>query len=245
MPDTTNVPAPLHGKVAIITGASSGLGRSTAAALSTAGAYTVLIARRAEPLQQLAQTLHNSVPIPGDAADPATAQQACEAALRTFGGIDILVNNAGIGNYKTFAETTLQDFDTMMHTNVRSGFVFSQAVLPTLLQQRSGNIVFVSSVAGLVGVSNESIYCASKFAQVGFGQALAEELHPYGIKVTVLCPGGIKTEFAVGNGRTEQSVQDSTMMNPDDTAASILFAVTQPANVRVTQMTVRHMGKQK
>jgi NADP-dependent 3-hydroxy acid dehydrogenase YdfG len=243
MPDTTNTP--LHGKVAIITGASSGLGNSTATALAAAGAHTVLVARRAEPLHQLAQTLPNSIAIPGDAADPATAQRACEAALTQHGRIDILVNNAGIGKYKSFAETTLQDFDTMMHTNVRSGFVFSQAVLPTLLQQRSGNIVFVSSVAGLAGVANETVYCASKFAQVGFGQALAEELHPYGIKVTVLCPGGIKTEFAVGNGRTEESVQQSTMMNPDHTAASILFAVTQPANVRITQMTVRHMGKQK
>ncbi len=245
MPDTTNIPAPLHGKVAIITGASSGLGRSTAALLAAAGAHTVLVARRAEPLQQLAQSLEHSIAIPGDAADPATAQQACEAAIRNFGRIDILINNAGIGNYKPFTETTLEDFDTMMHSNLRSGFVFSHAVLPTFVQQRSGNIVFVSSVAGLAGVANESIYCASKFAQVGLGQALAEELHPYGIKVTVLCPGGIKTDFAVGHGRTEQSVQQSTMMNPDDAAASILFAVSQPTNVRITQMTVRHMGKQK
>ena len=245
MAQPPNVAAPLRGKVAIITGASSGLGRSTATLLAEAGAHIVLVARRAEPLQQLAQTLPGSIAIPGDAADPATATRACDAALRTFGRIDILVNNAGIGNYKPFSDTTLDEFDTMMHTNLRSGFVFSQAVLPSLLQQRSGSIVFVSSVAGLAGVANESIYCASKFAQVGLGQALAEELHPFGIKVTVLCPGGIKSDFAIGHGRTEESIQQSTMMNPDDTAASILFAVTQPSNVRITQMTVRHMGKQK
>lgn len=236
------------GRVAIITGASSGLGKATARRLADAEMKLVITARRADKLEELAAEINGRggtcLPLAGDAAELLIAERCLALALEQFGRIDVLVNNAGIGMYKQFVDSSLEDFDMVMRANVRSGFVFSRCVAPHLVAQRSGDIVFVSSVAGLMGTSNESVYCASKFAQVGLAQALAEELHPFGVKVCVLCPGGMKTEFALGQGRTPDSIAQSTMMDPEETAAAVLFACTQPPNVRVTQMTVRHMGRQ-
>ncbi len=244
---TTNEAAQA-GRVAIITGASSGLGRATARRLADAQMKVVITARRADRLAELAGEIEafggTCLRVAGDAADPHVAAECLELAMSQFGRVDVLVNNAGAGMYKPFLDSSLEEFDGMMRSNVRSGFVFSRCVAPYFVAQRSGDIVFVSSVAGLVGTSNESVYCTSKFAQVGLAQALAEELHPFGVKVCVLCPGGMKTEFALGQGRTPESVADSTMMDPEETAAAVLFACAQPPNLRITQMIVRHMGRQ-
>ena len=236
------------GRVAIVTGASSGLGRATALRLANAEMGLVVTARRPDKLAELAGEIKaqggTCLTVAGDAAELLVAEQCVALALEKFGRIDVLVNNAGSGLYKQFLGTSLEEFDAMMRSNVRSGFAFSRCVAPHLVAQRSGDIVFVSSVAGLVGASNESAYCTSKFAQVGLAQALAEELHPFGVKVCILCPGGMKTEFALGQGRTPEDIAHSTMMDPEETAAAVLFACTQPPNLRITQMTVRHMGRQ-
>lgn len=239
----------LAGKTAIVTGASSGLGRATARALAEAGVRVVATARREERLRELAAELtaqgHACAWTAGDAAEEKTAEAAVRLALAEFGRIDILVNNAGQGSYKPLAETTEEEYDALMASNVRSGFVFTRAVAREMMAQRSGTIVFVSSVAGLAGAANEAVYCASKFAQVGFAQAVDEELRPHGIKVCALCPGGMKTEFAVGRGRKAEDVARSAMMDAAEAADAVVFACMQPANVRIPQMTVRHMGLRK
>jgi len=239
----------LQGKVAIITGASSGLGRATALALAAEGVRIVATARRVERLEALKadlnQETHRCAFVAGDAADPRVAEAAVALALKEFGRIDILVNNAGLGNYKALVDTTVEDYDELMNSNMRSSFLFTRAVAPHLIAQRGGSVVFISSVAGLAGAANETVYSASKFAQVGFAQAVDEELRPYGIKVCALCPGGIKTEFAVGRGRKAEDVAKSPMMEPGDVADAVVFACMQPANARVPQMTVRHMGVRK
>ncbi len=236
----------LQGKVAIITGASSGLGWATALALAAAGVCIVATARRVERLGALQAVLAGRCAfIAGDAADPKVAEAAVALALREFGRIDILVNNAGLGNYKALVDTTVEEYDELMNSNMRSSFLFTRAVAPHLIARRGGSVVFISSVAGLAGAANETVYSASKFAQVGFAQAVDEELRPYGIKVCALCPGGIKTEFAVGRGRKAEDVAKSPMMEACDVADAVVFACMQPANVRVPQMTVRHMGARK
>ena len=138
----------------------------------------------------------------GDASEDNTAQRAVELAMRRFGGVGILVNNAGQGSYKPFIETSPAEYDDLMRANVRSSFLFSRAVAAHMIEARSGVIIFVSSVAGLAGQANEVAYSTTKFAQVGMAQSLAEELRGYGVKVCALCPGGVKTEFAIGRGRT-------------------------------------------
>jgi 3-oxoacyl-[acyl-carrier protein] reductase len=238
--------APLGGKTALITGASAGIGYATAIALARQGARIVAAARREERLRKLCETITEgggeAVLFAGDAADEATARGAIDLAVKTFGGLDILINNAGIGSYKNLVETSVEEYDAMMGTNVRSGFVFSRHAAPLMIAQRSGTILFVSSVAGLQGIAGEAIYSASKFAQVGFSQALDAELRKHNIKVGVLCPGGVKSEFGLGRGRTEEFIRSSRMMEPEEVADAIVFACTQPANVRIPQMLVRHMG---
>jgi short-subunit dehydrogenase len=237
----------LRGKTAIVTGASSGIGWATALSFAAEGARVVLTARREDRLLELEREIvergGEAAVFAGDAAEEATAVSVYELAMERFGAIDVLVNNAGIGNYKKLVDTSVAEYDELMNSNMRSSFLFSRVVVPKMVKQRSGSIVFVSSVAGLAGAANEAVYSASKFAQVGFAQSLAEELRGYGIKVCAVCPGGVKTEFAVGRGRTAEGVAKSPMMNAGDVAEAIVFACLQPAGARVVQLTVRHMGE--
>ncbi len=113
-----------------------------------------------------------------------------------FGRIDILINNTGVGNYKNLVDTSAEEYDELMDVNVRTTFLFTRHAVPIMLAQASGTILMISSMAGVY--VEESVYCMTKFAQVGFAQALDRELHPSGIKVGVICPGGVKTEFALG-----------------------------------------------
>ena len=206
----------------------------------------MLTARRAERLHDLQREIESTGGIAlchaGDAADEATASAIVALALERFGRVDILINNAGQGNYKQLVDTSLAEYDDLMRSNMRSGFVFTRAVVPPMVAQGSGTILFISSIAGLAGAANESVYCATKFAQVGFAQSLDAELRKHGIKVQAICPGGIKTEFAVGRGRDTDSIARSTMMDPDELAEAVVFACSLPPNLRIPSMVVRHMG---
>jgi 3-oxoacyl-[acyl-carrier protein] reductase len=234
------------GRVVVVTGASSGLGAAVAKAFAAKGDAVVVTARRGERLRALVEEIEaaggRAAFVAGDAAEEATAEAVVWLALERFGRVDVLVNNAGQGSYKAFAETSAADYDEMMRANVRSGFVFSKAVAPGMVERGSGVIVFVSSVAGIAGAANEAVYCASKFAQVGMAQALDAELRPQGVKVEVICPGGMKTEFAVGKGREAADVAKSRMMEAKEVAETVVFLCSLPGNVRVPMMVVRHMA---
>ncbi len=236
----------LSGKTALVTGASAGIGWATAVALAHRGANLVVTARREERLRRLRDELKalgvKVVLHAGDAAEESTAQQSVELAISTFGRLDILINNAGAGNYKNLVDTSAEEYDALMNANMRSGFLFSRHAAPHMIAQSSGTILFVSSVAGLQGVAGESVYCATKFAQAGFAQALDAELRRHGIKVGTIFPGGVKSEFALGHGRTEEFIRNSHMMEPAEVAEAIVYACLLPPNVRIPQMTVRHMG---
>ncbi|MEO8735853.1 MAG: SDR family oxidoreductase [Edaphobacter sp.] len=246
MTKSSAAPVSLAGKTALVTGASSGIGWATAIALAGHGANLVVTARRAERLRLLCSEIEalgaKAVFHAGDAAEEATARQAIQLAIGTFGHIDILINNAGAGNYKDLIDTSTEEYDALMDANMKSGFLFSRHAAPHMIEQKSGTILFISSIAGLQGYAGEAVYCATKFAQIGFAQALDAELRKHGIKVGTICPGGVKTEFALGRGRTEDYIRNSHMMEPQEVAEAIIFACVQPPNVRIPQMTVRHMG---
>jgi 3-oxoacyl-[acyl-carrier protein] reductase len=233
-------------KTVLITGASSGIGWAAAVAFAHHGANLIVTARREQRLQELTDQLimagATALYVAGDAAEETTAKACVALAAERFGRLDILINNAGLGNYKNLVDTSAAEYDELMDSNVRSGFLFSRYAVPLMLEQKSGQILFISSVAGLQGAAGESVYSATKFAQIGFAQSLDAELRKHGIKVGTVCPGGVKSEFAVGRGRTEAGVQSSRMMDPREVADAVVFACMQPANVRIPHMMIRHMG---
>lgn len=237
----------LTGKVALITGASAGIGYAAARALMGEDARLVLTARREERLAQLATEAEavgtQAIYVLGDAAEEETAVKTVAAAIERFGRLDILINNVGVGNYKNIVDTTAADYDEMMHTNVRSTFLFTRYAVPHMIAQGSGTILMISSMAGIYGFPGEAVYCMTKFAQVGFAQALDKELRPHGIKVGAICPGGVKTEFALGKGRTEEGVAASDMLEPEDVAGAILLACTQSPRSRIIELQMRTMGE--
>jgi 3-oxoacyl-[acyl-carrier protein] reductase len=237
----------LQGKVALITGTSAGIGQACARALAGEGARLVLTARRQERLEKLKKEVEaagiKAVIVTGDAREEETAVKAVKAATDAFGRIDILINNTGVGNYKNLVNTSAAEYDEMMDSNVRTTFLFTRHVVPVMLKQKSGTILMISSMAGVYGFGGEAVYCMTKFAQVGFAQALDRELRESGIKVGAICPGGVKTEFAIGKGRTEQSVKQSNMLDPEDVAGVVLLACTQSSKSRIIEVQMRTMAE--
>jgi len=237
----------LQGKVAIITGATAGIGRASARALAGEGALLVLTGRRQERLDELKQEIEaagsQAVCVAGDAREEDTAIRVVAAATSAFGRIDILINNTGVGNYKNLIATSAAEYDEMMDTNVRTTFLFTRHTVPVMQGQKSGTILMIASMAGVYGFGGEAVYCMTKFAQVGFAQALDRELRESGIKVGAICPGGVKTEFALGKGRTEASVKQSQMLEAEDVAGVVLMACTQSPQSRIIEVQMRTMAE--
>ena len=237
----------LVGQVASVTGAGRGIGRAIVRRFCQAGASVVAVARRQEDLDELVGEMEmvgsKIAALAADITQPNSGEQALNLALAKFGRLDILVNNAGIAIYRPIWEQTLEDYDTMMDTNMRGTFIFTKAVVPHMMTARSGTIIMLASMAGTRGFPNESGYCASKFAQVGFSQSLDQELRPYGIKVTAVCPGGVATDLALGTGRTPESVAQADYLQPDEVAHVALMVASQPANSRIMQVLMRPMSE--
>ena len=237
----------LRGKVAVVTGASRGIGEATALTLAQAGADVVVTARAGDELAALAGRLERmdvaALPVAADLTREEDVERLRVAAQERFGRVDVLVNNAGVGKYGPLASLSAADYDWMMNTNMRSSFLCTAAFLPGMLERRHGWVVFVSSVAGLKGLPNESVYCATKFAQMGFAQALDYETREQGVKVSVVAPGGVGTHFAFGTGRTPGDPSLEAMMDAKDVAEAVLFAVTQPPKVRVFLIGMRPMAE--
>ena len=237
----------LKNKTVLITGASAGIGRASALALAEEGANLVLTARRVERLEMLEAEIDlrggKAISIGGDAREEDTAKRAVQAALDTFGQLDILINNTGAGIYKNIADTSAEDYDLMFDTNVRSTFLFTRHAVPHMIARKSGTILMISSMAGIYGFAGEAVYCGTKFAQVGMAQALDKELRPHGIKIGLICPGGVKTEFAIGTGRTEEGVAASAMLEAEDVAGAVLLACTQSPGSRIIEIQMRTMAE--
>jgi short-subunit dehydrogenase len=183
----------------ILTGASSGIGYALAEQLAREGAQMVLVARRSERLEQLAETLASApgrvIPLTGDISDPQVQQQAIDLALEQFGGLDAVINNAGIGAMGEFAAASSERLRRVMEVNFFAAVELIRRALPALRQGRTPIIVNVSSVLGYRGVPGCAEYCASKFALEGFSQSLRAELASQGIDVLVISPARTQTEF--------------------------------------------------
>lgn len=231
----------------LITGASSGIGRATAIRLAAEGASVALVARRIERLNQLVSEIQaaggTAHAIQADVTDAVQVRTMADDVNAVFGGLDVLVNNVGVSKYGPLSSLDVDDYDWMMDSNMKSSFLCTNAFLPGMLEQGSGQICFVGSVAGLKGLPGETVYCATKFAQMGFAQALDYETREHGIKVSVVAPGGVNTEFAIGTGRTAGDPALDAMLDPEDVADAILFALTQPEKSRSFLIGLRPMSE--
>ncbi|HEY8426663.1 MAG TPA: SDR family NAD(P)-dependent oxidoreductase [Limnochordales bacterium] len=243
--DSTGARPLLDGQVALVTGASRGIGRAVAVRLAREGASVTLFARTESDLRAVAGEVEaaggRALVVVGDGRKEEDVRRAVQETLGTFGRLDVLVINAGVGKYGPLEEFSADDYDWIMDTNMRSTFLFARHAVPHLKQQGSGYVVVVASVAGKKGLPNEAVYCASKHAQVGFAQALDYELRPHGVKVTTIAPGGVNTYFAFGTGRTPGDPKLQEFLDPEDVAEAVLFAVTQPPKSRIIEVVMRPM----
>jgi NAD(P)-dependent dehydrogenase (short-subunit alcohol dehydrogenase family) len=224
----------LDGRVALITGASRGIGAAVAHALAGEGARLALASRSGSDLG-----IADSVAQPCNVCIPGDLESIVRATVDRFGGIDILVVNAGVGAYGPFLELEPDHLEEMIDINVKGAIHTIRAALPYLLRSDAADLVTVASEAGRRGLPYEAVYCASKFAQVGLTAALDHELREQGVRCTNVCPGGVATEFAMGRGRTPDMPALAGMMRPEDVAEVVLFAVTRPRSHRLLEVALR------
>lgn len=231
----------LTGKVAVITGASSGIGVAAARLLAGEGVHVVLAARRREKLDDLAAELGDAATVvQTDVADPDAVRALFDLVGERFGGLDLLFNNAGTGINAPFAESDPADWTTMIDANLYGVLHCTQAAVPLMAGRPGAMICSVSSVGGRYGTASWSVYSATKFAVVGFSDALRKELGPDGVRVCVLEPGAVRTEFGANVREVMDERWDSLdAMGPQDVAQALVYAFAQPPNVLVQEIQLR------
>lgn len=235
----------LKDKVALVTGASRGIGYASCIALAKEGATIVGTARNAKDLESLQKAVGGSSKMfTGDITKSGDVATVVKQAVDAFGRIDILVNNAGMGGYRPFLDWSEDDYDKVMATNAKSTWLFCKEVIPHMLKQGGGNIINVSSVAGLQGYPSEGIYCMSKFAQVALSQSLDREFYQKNIKVSLVCPGGVETHFAIGDGRTYDGANMSGFSTAEDVAEAVVLAALPRDRSRIVNVIMRPMNEQ-
>jgi NADP-dependent 3-hydroxy acid dehydrogenase YdfG len=224
----------LEGKVALVTGASRGIGAAVGRSLAAQGVRLGLASRSGDDLG-----IEGTVAAPCDVRRPDDLESLADATAERFGGIDILVANAGVGAYGPFLDLPPDQLEEMIDVNVKGTLYAARAVLPYLLKSEAADLVTLASEAGRRGLPFEAVYCASKFAQVGFTRAMDHELHEHGIRCTNVCPGGVATDFAMGRGRTPDMPELEGMMSSEDVAEVVLFVLTRPRNHRILETAFR------
>ncbi len=224
----------LDGRVALVTGGSRGIGAAVVRAFSDAGARVAALSRGGgDP------GVEGALPIACDLRDRGAVIAATDRVAQELGGIDIVVPNAGVASYGPFLSLSAEDVDEMIDVNVKGTLHTLQAALPHLMRSDAADVVILASEAGRRGLPGETVYCASKFAQVGLGRALDHELREQGVRCTNVCPGGVATGFAVGRGRDPRS--EAGMMSAGEVAEIVLFAVTRPRGMRLLEIAARPM----
>lgn len=236
---TGSTEGPLTGKVALVTGASRGIGAAVARRLSEAGVALGLASRSGTDLG-----IADAVALPTDVRDPAQVEAIVAATVEAHGRLDIVVANAGVGAYGPFLELDAEELERMIDVNLKGVIYTARATLPHLIAaDGGGDFISLASVAGVNAFPGEAVYNASKFGQVGFVRALDIELREHGVRCSNICPGGVATDFAIGTGRTEDMPELEGMMSADDVAEVVMFALTRPRSLRLMTTTFRPMSE--
>jgi len=222
----------LQDSVALVTGASSGIGEATARALAREGADVALAARRKERLEAVAEGIESefgadALVVPTDIRDEAAVEAMMEATVGAFGRLDVLVNNAGLGVGGDVEETTGDQYRLMMETNVDGAFFSTRAALPHL-RATDGNLVFVGSFAGQYPRPGNPVYAATKWWVRGFAHSIEGQVGPDGVGVTVVNPTEVRTEFASEEGEAfEERFEPGAVTEPEEVADAVAFAAGQ------------------
>jgi NAD(P)-dependent dehydrogenase (short-subunit alcohol dehydrogenase family) len=242
----------LHGHIALVTGASSGLGRATALALAGAGADVAALARSELDLERLVEEIsalgRKALALPIDLARPEDALSAVERAVEALGAIDILVNSAATDVPRPVVDVSIESWDRVIGVNLRAPFVLAKAVLPNMQKAGAGTIINVSSIAGKRGWAGAAAYCASKFGLTGFTQALAAEGRPYGIRVCALYPGGMATSWGTWSPEDRslprREAPSTRALPPEDVASLIVWIATAPPELVLNEAVVTPLEEQ-
>ena len=229
-------------ETAVITGASSGVGKSLAIQLSDAGYRVVLAARSEDKLNAIAEEIQkmggNCLVVPTDVSKP---EQINNLKVRTleYGDVFVVINNAGLGKFCKIEDVTLEDWNRQLDVNLRASFLVSQAFIPGMKQREKGMLVFMNSVAGKKGYPYSAAYVASKFGMRGLADSMREELRENNIKVISIHPGAVDTPFwdETGVNFTREEMLDTSTL-----AQSIMHAIQSPGNFTVEELVVRRTG---
>ena len=231
-----------EGKVALVTGASRGIGFAIARSLAGLGAKVALCARNPERLEKAAASLKNTganvVPIPADVRNANDIASLVRSTEQSLGAIEILVNNAGIGVLAPIHEASEADWDSILDTNLKAVFLLTKAVAPGMIQRRGGHIINIGSLSGKSAFAGGAIYCASKWGLLGLTQCAAEDLRAHGIRVSAVLPGSVATDFSPHAGK-----DTSKMLQPEDVAHAVETIVTQAPQSFISEVNIRPAQK--
>jgi 3-oxoacyl-[acyl-carrier protein] reductase len=232
----------LASRVALVTGGSRGIGRAIAIKLAELGAEVAICGRDAEKLRATADEIDSftrkSFWQAADVTRAADVEKLVSDTEKHLGPIGILVNNAGIGLFGPAHEKTEEEWDRVLNTNAKSVFLVSRAVVPGMMRQGGGDIINISSLAGRNAFAGGGLYCASKWAVQGLSGCMAEDLRDHGIRVSVICPGSVATEFS-GRGSKEAG----KALQPDDVAHAVAAVVTQRPGSFMSEIHIRPLRK--
>ena len=230
-----------NNRVALITGAGRGIGKALALTLAQHGADVVLAARTKSDIDAVARQIKDmgreSLAVRADISIEKDVNFLVKRAVKKFGRIDILINNAGIGTFSSVRELAVKDFDSMWSINMRGTFLCTKAVLPAMIRQKSGDIVFIASLAGKNAFAGGAGYAATKWAMIGFSRCLMLEVRKHNIRVITICPGSVDTSF--GDKELRKKVDNSAMPKPEDIARTALMALSAPRSVMVSEIDIR------
>ena len=235
-------------KVVIITGASSGMGEAAAKHLAQLGASVVLGARRADRIEKLAKEINDNggkaLAFAADVTQRDQVKNLVDAAVEAFGRVDVLLNNAGIMPLSLVESLHVDEWDKMIDVNLKGVLNGIAAVLPYMKEQKSGQIINTSSVAGHKVFSGSAVYSATKFAVRALTEGLRMEVKPYNIRTTIVCPGAVKTELLeqISEADIQQANKDyvgAVGISPDSFARVVAFAISQPEDVDINEIIFR------
>lgn len=226
----------LTDKIAVVTGAGSGIGEAIATLLHEEGAKVVLAGRNKDKLQNLANQLaQDSVKVvPTDVTNKEEVDELMKIAQQTFGGLDIVINSAGQMLSSKITDYQVDEWDSMIDVNIKGTLYTAQAALPTMLEQSSGHLINIASISGFEVTKSSTIYSATKAAVHTITQGLEKELAKTGVKVTSISPGMVDTAITAA-----YNPSDRKKLDPQDIAEAVLYALTQPKHVNVNEITVR------